>query len=394
MDVVFVTDICVNFSLAQVDHSRGEGCGAVELKAPSRLTRVPTRLVGNVFGGGAPPVETFGDVRGSRDGEAGAVPTLDASANVPRPEPTGPARRDVKRPGNMLIKGRHAIAKRYLSSWFLVDIASSLPFDLFTMVAGKGDLCDDSLQNLKVIRIVRLLRLVKLVRVIRASRIVSRWESSFSVSYAHLTILRLSVLLVTAAHWMACLWGLAAQKGKWSWMKLLELKLTDTETGRRHFVSERVGHAYVASLYFTVYTVTSVGYGDVAPATRDEMAICTVFILIGSVLWAYIIGNFASLLSSVDIYGAQFRQSMDELNVMMRERNFPLDLRRRCRTFFRQSRHMARVQNYSRLESMMSYALRGEAAAANNSNWLHRVWYGLPASRRILGVLDDARGLG
>ena len=71
----------------------------------------------------------------------------------------------------------------------------------------------------------------------------------------------------------------------------------------------------------------------------------------------------------------------------MRERNFPLDLRRRCRTFFRQSRHMARVQNYSRLESMMSYALRGEAAAANNSNWLHRVWYRRPSGTRR----DEAR---
>lgn len=77
----------------------------------------------------------------------------------------------------------------------------------------------------------------------------------------------------------------------------------------------------------------------------------------------------------MDVYGAQFRQSMDELNVMMAERNFPVSLRKRCRTFFRQSRNMARVANYRKLEGMMSYALRGEAAAANNLMWLKRVWY-------------------
>ena len=59
-------------------------------------------------------------------------------------------------------------------------------------------------------------------QVIRASRIVSRWESSFSVSYAHLTVMRLGLLLTTVAHWMACLWGLSATSAvrddQWTWI--------------------------------------------------------------------------------------------------------------------------------------------------------------------------------
>ena len=108
--------------------------------------------------------------------------------------------------GNMLVKSRRAIAKRYVRSWFAVDFISTLPFEVVTMLAGDTE----RLKGLKMIRMIRLLRLLKLARVIRASRIVSRWESSFSVSYAHLTVMRLGLLLTTVAHWMACLWGLSA----------------------------------------------------------------------------------------------------------------------------------------------------------------------------------------
>ncbi|KAH8063568.1 voltage-gated potassium channel [Aureococcus anophagefferens] len=156
------------------------------------------------------------------------------------------------------------------------------------------------------------------------------------------------------------------------WIKQLEHSKRDAD-GNKQFHGASVADCYFASLYFTVYTITSVGYGDINPVNRTEMVVNTLFIVTGAIIWAYIIGNFASLLSTVDVYGAQFRQSMDELNVMMAERNFPVSLRKRCRTFFRQSRNMARVANYRKLEGMMSYALRGEAAAANNLMWLKRL---------------------
>ena len=153
----------------------------------------------------------------------------------------------------------------------------------------------------------------------------------------------------------------AVRDDQWTWIKQLEHSKRDAD-GNKQFHGASVADCYFASLHFTVYTITSVGYGDINPVNRTEMVVNTLFIVTGAIIWAYIIGNFASLLSTVDVYGAQFRQSMDELNVMMAERNFPVSLRKRCRTFFRQSRNMARVANYRKLEGMMSYALRGEAA--------------------------------
>ena len=48
---------------------------------------------------------------------------------------------------------------------------------------------------------------------------------------------------------------------------------------------------YVSSFYWSIVTITSVGYGDVTPQNTGEMQWCTMFLLMGSCLWAYIIGE-------------------------------------------------------------------------------------------------------
>ena len=61
-----------------------------------------------------------------------------------------------------LIKSHSEIAKRYLRSWFAVDIISIFPFDLLYLAGAFGTAVDPS--ALRAIRIVRLARLVKLLR--------------------------------------------------------------------------------------------------------------------------------------------------------------------------------------------------------------------------------------
>lgn len=86
------------------------------------------------------------------------------------------------------------------------------------------------------------------------------------------------------------------------------------------------------------------------------------------------IGEFVTLVSHIDVYGNAFRQRMDELNYMMKDKKFPHNLRRRCRMYLLHSRQHHRQINYRQLEQSMSLSLRYEVAAANNA-WITRVWY-------------------
>ena len=111
------------------------------------------------------------------------------------------------------IKSHRRIASRYLRSWFVLDVISVFPFDIFTRIGVFGDMNSATLSPslLKMPRMIRLLRLLKLVRVVRASRIFSRWEHSFGFKYATKSLFFWVGIITLTLHWCACAWGLVAQ---------------------------------------------------------------------------------------------------------------------------------------------------------------------------------------
>ena len=71
---------------------------------------------------------------------------------------------------------------------------------------------------------------------------------------------------------------------------------------------------YPAAIYWSVVTITSVGYGDITAQNPDEMCIATIFLLMSACLWAYIIGNATAIVSTGDPDAIAHHQTMDALN--------------------------------------------------------------------------------
>jgi hypothetical protein len=92
------------------------------------------------------------------------------------------------------------IAKKYLKSWFTVDLVSILPFDSVGIA-----LQSDEMQEAQGIRLIRVLRLLKLMRLLRSLRILSRWQDQLGLTYVFRTFTKFVVLLLTMTHWMACM---------------------------------------------------------------------------------------------------------------------------------------------------------------------------------------------
>jgi hypothetical protein len=73
-----------------------------------------------------------------------------------------------------LVTDAWPIAKRYLSGWFLIDLISSIPFEMFIHKADNGSVSQakvgakifKSTKFTKAIKIVRLLKLTKLARTV------------------------------------------------------------------------------------------------------------------------------------------------------------------------------------------------------------------------------------
>ena len=76
------------------------------------------------------------------------------------------------------------IYRRYTRGWFAIDLASTFPFDVISLVAEDSPF----LSRLKAVRMVRLLRLIRIFRILRGSRIFSRLESSISSPHSTMTL--------------------------------------------------------------------------------------------------------------------------------------------------------------------------------------------------------------
>ena len=310
------------------------------------------------------------------------------------------------------INNQVMIARHYARTSFCSNFVALLPYDLLTV---EGWCKNDA---------VTVLRLFRLVRVARLSRVAELFASmceECAAPYAFIEILKFLGVIVLAMHWMACLWGLAGElqrrHSRYCWLNALEDKPSscaakDAYEERRAFVADyfsgdglfdtyvasfvrtrrqsvgntdassascqsfsRAPDKYLASLYFAIFTVTGIGYGDINATTRVEYFVSSGCTMVTSILWAFIIGNFCAIVASMNKHPARFRLIMDELNTMLRQPEFDPELCARVREYFQHSRNLMRSREYGELDVMMSSELRGEVASVVSEQWLSQVWY-------------------
>ena len=70
---------------------------------------------------------------------------------------------------------------------------------------------------------------------------------------------------------------------------------------------------YITSFYFTITTITTVGFGDITPETTLEKLFCTFTMLLGVVAFSFATGSLSSILSNMDSADAKLKEKMSTL---------------------------------------------------------------------------------
>jgi len=187
----------------------------------------------------------------------------------------------------VVVRDRRRIARHYLRGWFWLDILANLPFFLL----------NSTFRGLSLISVLPLLRLQQLFR------ITSRWEDIQLLNSAVLRMLRYGMSIMLITNWITCLWlwiGLRDFDPQ-GWIQRLELS-------RNNFFD-----LYLHSLYWTVTTLATVGYGDIVPKTQPEIILAILMMITGATLYAFAVGNVVSILNQLDGGRSEFRKQQSAI---------------------------------------------------------------------------------
>merc|ERR1711933_533613 len=108
-----------------------------------------------------------------------------------------------------------------------------------------------------------------------------------------LKLYKFIIYLILISHWLACLWAMTlsfVDDASVRWVDTFE----DSELGIEEKTKDSIWKLYVAALYFTAYTMTSVGYGDVTPVNTLERIACILILFISGLVWACVTGDITS----------------------------------------------------------------------------------------------------
>jgi hypothetical protein len=83
---------------------------------------------------------------------------------------------------------------------------------------------------------------------------------------------------------------------------------------------------YFTSYYFTVTTITTVGYGDIRGNSSMERLICFFLHLIGVLTYSFASGSLTSIIANYDEYNEINADKLHILNRMFKENQITADL--------------------------------------------------------------------
>jgi len=192
------------------------------------------------------------------------------------------------------IKDRRAIAKRYMKGWFILDLLATLSFT-WTFISSR---------NLILNRIIHYSRLTRLLKLFGSSKVLRRARK---LNPAIMRLFMLVFWILIAAHLVSCGWIQIEGVGKY--------------TSSGDYTSN--GAIYLEAFYWTITTLTTIGYGDITPENPIQFIYTIIVMLMGAASYGFIIGNIANIITNLDIAKSQFREKVENINTFLRYRNIP-----------------------------------------------------------------------
>jgi len=320
---------------------------------------------------------------------------------------------------SVVTNGRH-VAEYYMQCGsFAIDVLSVLVYIIqivMFLVRAIAGIDESNLAVFWVINALQVLRMVRLCSVLRVvkyllisastggSHMLRRWLKPVILYSGVIVYMLAFVVVVTASLWFFVgSWYAYYNYDNWIAKFIGEAEPCSVVFFEWQFPNPNIpeecngntvmhfGEAFSLSIYWSVTTLTTVGYGDVTPSNIGEVVIAIIVMLMGIMSFAVLIGSMQEVFKTASETAknvSALREKLEAVNRWLQLRRIPTAIQAQIRRFYHEA-WLQREQNYmeSSIFEELPHQLRAVVAQHQTAALLSemRVFGALsPEERRIV----------
>ena len=189
--------------------------------------------------------------------------------------------------------------------WFAIDLISILPFDLMVTAGSGQDNVNQFARFSKVSKLYKLIKITRLFRFLKLMKKGNKVTNKISNAPQYERLMFFIVALLLLCHFIGCVWIFAGKT------------IDDDSWIEGGYEQMGMGELYLTALYFSMTTITTVGYGDISASNTIERIICIFLHIIGVLSYSLAAGQLTSIIENYDATKSQNmakKATLDRIN--------------------------------------------------------------------------------